>query len=87
MGMGWPITPVAAMRTRCAGIRRCSPTILVISRASRIPCSPVHTLEQPEEATMAWTWRPLTCSWDTSTGAPLTWFVVKTAAARAGDEE
>jgi len=54
IGMGWPITPVAAMRTRWAGMRRCSPTILVISRASRIPCSPVQTLEHPEEATMAW---------------------------------
>ena len=81
------MTPVAPTRHVRAGIRSSSPTIRVISRASLMPCSPVQTLEQPLEATIAWAWPPRTCSMETSTGAPFTWFVVNTAAARAGVEE
>ena len=81
------MTPVAAIRTCCGGRWSKSPMRRVISRASLSPCSPVQTLEQPLLATMAWAFRPRTCSCDTSTGAPLTWLVVKTAAARAGAEE
>jgi hypothetical protein len=87
IGSGWPITPVEAIRTCRGGIRSSSPVMRVISRASFTPCSPVHTLEQPAEARMAWARPSRTCSCDTSTGAPLTWFVVNTAAARAGEEE
>ena len=59
----------------------------VISRASLTPCSPVQTFEHPLEATMAWARPSRTCSWETSTGAPFTWFLVNTAAARAGEDE
>ena len=52
-----------------------------------MPCSPVQTLAQPLEATIAWAWPLRTCSRETSTGAPFTWFEVNTAAARAGVEE
>ncbi len=81
------MTPVAATSTWPAGMRSRSPTSRVISRASAMPCSPVQTLAQPLEATIAWAWPPRTCSDDTITGAPLTWFEVNTAAARAGVEE
>ena len=53
MGRGWPITPVAAISTWPGLIRRSSPTVFVISRASLIPCSPVHTLAHPLDATIA----------------------------------
>ena len=84
IGMGTPMTPVAAIRTCLAGIRNNSPTSLVISRASRSPCSPVQTFAQPLEATMACAIPLRACSMETSTGAPLTWFEVNTAATRAG---
>ena len=54
IGSGTPITPVEAISTCSGGMRSSSPTISVISRASLTPCSPVQTLEQPLEATMAW---------------------------------
>ena len=72
IGSGTPMTPVAAISTWFAGIRRSSPTSRVISRASLMPCSPVQTLAQPLDATIAWAWPPRTCSADTSTGAPFT---------------
>src|SRR6202795_2749721 len=87
IGSGWPITPVAAISTWPGLMRRSSPTVLVISRASLIPCSPVQTLEHPLEARMAWARPSRMCSCETTTGAPLTWLVVKMAAARAGAEE
>ena len=60
---------------------------VLVSRASLTPCSPVQTFAHPLEATMAWARPSRMCSWETRTGAPLTWLVVKTAAARAGAEE
>src|SRR3989441_1145872 len=87
IGSGTPMTPVDATSPWLAGIRSSSPTSRVISRASLMPCSPVQTLAQPLQATMAWACPPRTCSLDTTTGAPFTWFDVKTAAARAGVEE
>ena len=87
MGSGWPMTPVDAMSTWRGAIRSSSPVIRVISRASLIPCSPVQTLEQPAEARIAWARPSRTCSCETSTGAPLIWLVVNTAAARAGEDE
>ncbi len=87
MGSGCPMTPVAAISTWPGLMRRSSPTVLVISRASLTPCSPVQTLEQPLEATMACARPSRMCSCETMTGAPLTWLLVKTAAARAGAEE
>ena len=53
IGSGTPMTPVEATRTCVAGIRSSSPTTRAISRASLIPRSPVHTLAQPLEATIA----------------------------------
>ena len=72
MGRGRPMTPVEATRTRASGMRSCLATISVISRASRRPCSPVATLEQPLLATIAWTTPPRSRSRDTLTGAPTT---------------
>ena len=79
--------PVEATRTRSSGIRRCLPTISVISRASRIPCSPVATFEHPLEATIAWATPLRRRSRVTFTGAPWIRLVVKTPAAVAGVEE
>jgi hypothetical protein len=87
IGSGCPMTPVAAISTCRGDTRRSSPTMRVISRASLTPCSPVHTFEQPLDARMTWARPSRTCSWETSTGAPFTWFRVNTAAARAGTEE
>src|SRR5437667_187009 len=58
IGSGTPMTPVDATSTWLAGIRSSSPTSCVISRASLMPCSPVQTLAQPLEATMAWACPP-----------------------------
>ncbi len=87
IGSGCPITPVDAISTWRGEMRSSSPVMRVISRASLMPCSPVHTLEQPADARIAWARPSRTCSCETSTGAPLIWLVVNTAAARAGDEE
>ncbi len=87
IGSGAPITPVAAMRTWRGLRRNSSPAIFAISRASFRPCSPVQTLAQPLLARIAWARPSRTCSRETRTGAPLTWFLVKTAAARAGVDE
>src|SRR5436309_2175745 len=82
IGSGTPMMPVEATRTWLAGIRSSSPTSCAISRASLIPRSPVHTLAQPLEATIAWAWPPRACSMETRTGAPFTWLDVNLAAAR-----
>src|SRR5881628_123997 len=87
IGSGWPMTPVAPTSTCEAGIRSRSATCLTISRASRMPRSPLQTLEQPLLTTIVCRAPPRACSIDTSTGAPFTWLVVKTAAERAGDGE
>ncbi|OLC39139.1 MAG: hypothetical protein AUH81_02465 [Candidatus Rokubacteria bacterium 13_1_40CM_4_69_5] len=87
IGRSGPITPVAPISTCLAGILSSSPTSRVISRASRRPCSPVQTLAQPLEATMAWPTPPRTCSMETRTDAPFTRLEVKSAAARAGADE
>ena len=84
IGNGTPMTPVAAISTCVCGTRSRSATVLVISRASLTPRSPVQTLAQPLEARMAWAAPVRACSMETSTGAPLTWLLVKTAAERAG---
>ena len=76
-----------ATSTWVAGMRRSSPTSFVISRASRMPRSPVQTLAQPAEATIACAWPPRACSIETSTGAPFTWLEVNAAATRAGVDE
>ena len=81
------MTPVEATSTRSSGMRRCLATISVISRASRTPCSPVATFEQPLDATMAWATPLRIRSRVTLTGAPTIRFVVKTPAAVAGFEE
>src|SRR5882724_141094 len=87
IGSGWPMTPVAPTSTCEAGIRSRSATCLTISRASRMPRSPLQTLEQPLLTTIVCRAPPRACSMETSTGAPFTWFVVNTAAERAGEGE
>jgi hypothetical protein len=47
----------------------------------------LHTFEHPLLATIVCSAPPRACSIDTSTGAPFTWFVVNTAAERAGEGE
>src|SRR5262249_16397321 len=64
-----------------------SATCLAIARASRRPRSPLQTLEQPLLAMIVCRAPLRACSMETSTGAPFTWLVVKTAAERAGDGE
>ena len=44
-------------------------------------------LARQGEARIAWARPSRMCSWDTITGAPLIWFLVNTAAARAGTDE
>src|SRR5262249_25419401 len=87
IGRGCPMTPVEAINTCLGATWGDPPTTLGIYRTSLEPQSPVQTLRQPLDAKMAWARPSRTCSWDTSTGAPLTWFFVKTAAARAGADE
>jgi len=84
IGSGTPITPVAAISTCVGGMRSRSATVFVISRASLSPRSPVQTFAQPLEARIACAAPLRACSMETSTGAPLTWFDVNTAAERAG---
>src|SRR5919201_527522 len=81
------MTPVAPTSTWEVGTRSRSATCLTISRASFSPRSPLQTLEHPLLTTIVCSAPPRACSIETSTGAPFTWFVVNTAAERAGDGE
>ncbi len=81
-----PMTPVEATRACDSSQSAAAAERTAISRASAIPCGPVHAFAQPLFVTMTCAMPPLAsrCARDTSTGAAFAWFVVNTAAAVAG---
>ena len=87
MGSCTPMTPVEDTCTASSGMPSPSATWREVSRAERIPCSPVQALAFPLLTTKACDRPLLMRSADSSTGAALTALVVKTATAVAGVSE
>ncbi len=81
-----PITPVDATSVSCVVHPTACAANCAISRASAMPCGPVHALAQPLLVMMARTcpWLAARCSWHSSTGAAFAMLTVKIPAAWAG---
>src|SRR5262252_205997 len=83
------MTPVEATRTCSGGQPTSRAASVAVFRATASPSSPVQALAQPLLTTMARATPPERdrCSRETTTGAAIALFVVKTAAACAGASE
>lgn len=81
MGRRSPMRPVEQTTIRSAESLSAAARCSAVVRASWKPAAPVQALAPPELRTTARTWPSATACWDHCTGAALTRFFVKTAAA------